>query len=283
MDCRLIKHGLVSLQAFILVYRANRSPHSKSPVLHPLLCRVYREPRAPINPERVVSTPSTSWNEKTLTPTYFLPIGNFLPLSIYIFFASFRLNFILQGFVKYRASIVELLQIGGKFCKEKYHERSARQSRAFVRRASVNPPLIRINVYPWTSGGTNPVHPLCILEGGCGPKSDGSAAAPSGETVTRNNYSGEFACWFWGHVYPPPAYNTPPFQRIQTTHSPPFVLLMSTFPMRVNLDREKKFRFDSNFHPGLQFIPTTVYARVGLIPTLVSIHVAINRQHFRRN
>lgn len=42
--------------------------------------------------------------------------------------------------------------------------------------------------------------------------------------------------------------------------------------MRVNLDREKKFRFDSNFHPGLQFIPTTVYARVGLIPTLVSIN-----------
>lgn len=58
---------------------------------------------------------------------------------------------------------MELLQIGGKFCKEKYHERSARQSRAFVRRASVNPPLIRINVYPWTSGGTNPVHvsPSC--------------------------------------------------------------------------------------------------------------------------
>lgn len=50
--------------------------------------------------------------------------------------------------------------------------------------------------------------------------------------------------------------------------------------MRVNLDREKKFRFDSNFHPGLQFISTTVYARVGLIPTLVSIHVAINRQYF---
>lgn len=42
-------------------------------------------------------------------------------------------------------------------------EIGAIKSRAFVRRASVNPPLIRINVYPWISGGTNPVHvsPSC--------------------------------------------------------------------------------------------------------------------------